>query len=157
MLHAHVETLFYHWIFQIYVWARSYRHVCTDLMIVGSKTSWLESSLLRVEDGLELLQRLCPWLLERARSHLFLSGILVLGLRYGLNLLASLEWILSWTWHIKFQALAIEYLIIVESWWSMVKSNVLTWEHFVITSSSLGSPLGPVIFKVILTFFACPL
>ena len=60
--------------------------------------------------------------------------------------------ILSWAWNVKLQALTIEYLVVVESGRSLVETNVLTGEHLVIWSTTLGSPVSTRVFEVVLTF-----
>lgn len=124
-------------------------------MIIGRETLLTESFLLRIENSLELLHCFSSWLLESSRSNLFCSCIFVLCLRSLSDFLKWLWRILSWAWHIEFQTLSVEDLIIVESWRSVIKTDVLSWEDFIVRCSTFSSPLGSSILKVILAFFIC--
>lgn len=102
-----------------------------------------------------MFQRLSSWLLEGSWTSLSHGPIFILGqtsLRY-VN--ALVIWILTRSWNVEFQTLAIEDLIIVESWRSLIETYVLTRECFVVTGSSFRGPLSSSIFKVILDFLVC--
>ena len=63
--------------------------------------------------------------------------------------------VLTGSRNIKFQALAIEDLIVIESRRGLIECNMFAWECFIVTSSALASPISSSIFKIVLYFFAC--
>jgi len=157
MFHTHVKALFNHRVFQIDIRSRTNCLIGAMLMVKGLKTFKSKSLILTIKNSTKLI-RSCfhsftSRLLECSRSDLFLSSKLVFRLTCDSNLLSFLCWVLSWTWHIKLQALSIEYLVIVESRRCLIKSNILSRKNFIITSSTLSSPLSSCIFKIILYFF----
>lgn len=64
-------------------------------------------------------------------------------------------WILTRSRNVEFQTLAVENLIIIESWRCLIKTYVLSRKCFVIVSSTLGGPLSSGVFEVILDFLVC--
>lgn len=60
--------------------------------------------------------------------------------------------VLAWTRHIKLQTLSVEYLVVIESWRSLIETDVFAGENFVISGSALGSPFGSGVLEVILDF-----
>jgi len=61
--------------------------------------------------------------------------------------------VLTGSRNIKFQALAIEDLIVIESRRGLIECNMFAWECFIVTSSAFGCPLRSTISKVVLHFF----
>jgi hypothetical protein len=100
VLHAHVETLLHHCVFQVAVGAR------TDLLIRA----------MTVKDRHIVFQHFGPRLLERARPRLRGCSDFVLWLGRFINFMVHAVSVLPWPWHIKLQALPVENLIVVESW-----------------------------------------
>ena len=94
-----------------------------------------------------------PRTLESSRPYLIISSHPVLWLA-GVTYICSMSLrILARTWNIKLQTLSIEDLVVIETWRSMIKTDVLAWEHFIIHRSFFTCPLSSSIFKIILTLF----
>ena len=64
-------------------------------------------------------------------------------------------WILTRSRNVEFQTLAVENLIIIESWRCLIKTYVLSRKCFIIVSSTFGGPLSSGVFEVILDFLVC--
>ena len=124
------------------------------LNIICLQALWFEPLLLRVKDSHRIFYALGPWLLEGSWSDKFLSTHLVLWLGGGGNFVHWLCGVLTWSGHIKLEALAIEHLIVVKSGRRVIESNVLAGEHFVVTGTTLIRPLSSRIIEVILYFLA---
>ena len=163
VLHTHIETLFDHWILEIYIGSWSDICFCSFLVMIRLQSFLFESSLLRVKDGtsscscrdwcLSIHVAVSSWLLESAWSNLVNSPQSILGLACVRDVASFALWVLARSWYIKFQALTIEYLVVIESWRRLIKTDILTWEHFVVACSSFLGPLSSCILEVILTFF----
>jgi hypothetical protein len=157
MFHTHVERLFDHRVFHIYV--RTWANVAssTFLMLVSLQSLIFESFFLAVEDSVALKTRLCgvrfasrslesswPYLIISPHSILWLAGMTYVG-SVSLRILAR-------AWNIKLQTLSIEHLIVIETRGRMVEANVLTREHFVIHCSFFSCPFCSSVLEVILAF-----
>ena len=157
MFHTHVEGLFNHGIFHVYV--RTWTNVGTSafLMLVSGQTLFLESLFLAVEDGFALEARLggvgfasrslessWPYLIISPHSILWLAGMTYVGSM-------SLR-ILTRAWNIKLQTLSIEHLVVIETRRSMIEANVLAREHFVIHCSFFSCPFCSSVLEVVLAF-----
>ena len=97
------------------------------LKLVCLKALCFEPLLLGVEHSQRLLHRLTSRLLEGARSSLSLGPISVLWLGCHSNcLLAAVFCVLARSWDIELQRLAVEHLVVIESWGCLVECNVLS-------------------------------
>lgn len=95
------------------------------------------------------------WLLESSWSHLIHCSKPIFRLTCISNVASLTLWILPRSRNIKFQALAVEDLVVVESRRSLIKTDVLSRKHLVILCSAFGRPLSSRILKVILASFLC--
>jgi len=97
--------------------------------------------------------RFAPRTLESSWPYLIISSHSVLWLA-GMTYICSMSlWILARTWNIKLQTLSVEDLIVIEPRRSMIKTDILAWEHFIIHRSFFSCPFSSSIFKIVLTFF----
>lgn len=124
-------------------------------MDVCSQTFVLESLFLAVEDcaAAGTWFSLTSWLLECTWTHLIFGSESIFWLACVSNITSLALWVLSRSWHIELQTLTIENLIIIESWWCLVKANVLAGEHLVVRSSTFRGPLSSIVFEIVLAFF----
>ena len=166
MLHTHIETLLDHWVLKIDVWSWSDIWFCSFLMMICRQSFLFESSLLGVKDCtsscscchccLGKVVAVVSWLLESTWSHLVYGSKSVFGLACVGDVASFALWVLARSWDIEFQALTVKDLVVVESWWCLIKTNVLSGEQFVVSSSSFLSPFSSCILEIILNFFICP-
>ena len=98
---------------------------------------------------------LASGLLESTWSHQIWCSYPILWLTGDSNVCSLALWVLARSWYIKFETLAVEYLIIIESWRCLIKPNILSWEYFVIWSTTFLMPIYSSIFEIILNFFIC--
>ena len=150
VLHAHVETLLHHCVFQVAVGAWTDLLIRAMLMYVSRQSLEFESLLLTVKDRHVVLQDFGPRLLERARPRLRGCSDFVLWLRSIVYFMVHAVSVLPWPRYIKLQALPVENLIVVKSWRCFIESNILAREDLVIGGAALRSPLRPRVFEVVL-------
>ena len=155
MLHAHVEALLHHCVIKVDVGAWANSLVRAVLVDVSCLTLVFESHILRVKDSHVALQGLCTWLLERARSRLSRSSSFVLWHCALMDFHLQSVLVLPWAWHVKLQALTVEYLIVVETGRGLVKTDILSREYFIIGGATLRCPLSSCILEIILNFIGC--
>ena len=157
MFHTHVERLFDHRIFHVYVGAWADVAFGAFLVLVSGQALVLESLFLAVEDSVALETRLggvrfasrslessWPYLIISPHSVLWLAGMTYVGS-------VSLR-ILTRAWNIKLQTLSIEHLVVIETRGSMIEANVLAREHFVIHCSFFSCPFCSSVLEVVLAF-----
>ena len=164
MLHTHIETLLDHWVLKINIGSWSNISFSSFLMMICLQSFLFESSFLCVKDRTSSCSccyccllgsihvAVASWLLESSWSHLVHSSESVLGLACVCDVASLTLWILARSWDIKFQALTVEHLVVVKSWWGLIETDVLSGEHFVITCSTFLGPLSSCILKVVLHF-----
>ena len=131
--------------------------ICSSLVIVTLKSFGSKSLILTIENGhiLIILHRLISWLLESSRTCLSHGPVFILWHTCLRNMNILVIWILTRSRNVEFQTLAVEYLIIIESWRCLIKTYVLSRECFIIISSTFSGPLSSGVFKVILDFLVC--
>ena len=132
--------------------------ICSSLVIVALLSFGSKSLILTIENGhiaLILLHGLMPWLLESSRTCLSHGPVFILWHTCLGNMNIFVVWILTRSRNVEFQTLAVEYLIIVESWRCLIKTYVLSRKCFIIVSSTFGGPLSSGVFEVILDFLVC--
>lgn len=122
MLHGHVEGLLDHGVLIIDVGTWAHVLLCSGLVVVTLESLLLESLFAGVE------------------NHCVLN-VLVSRLTEGLWSVDVLVRVLAWAWHVEFQRLAVEHLVIVESGRDVVERNFLASEGLVIFGSVLFGPL----------------
>ena len=150
VLHAHIEAFLHHCIFEIDVRAGPYSLIGAVLVDVCAQSLELKSLFLWIKDCQIVLQSFRTRLLERAWPSLSGSSHFVLRLGTGLQLHIDSMLVLSRAWHVKLEALSVEYLVVVESRRCFVEANILSREHFVVWSPALGGPLCPGVLEVVL-------
>ena len=103
------------------------------LMIVCREAPWLESLVLAIKDSGRdqatswcLLHSFASRLLECARSCLPRGSNRIFRFGGGMDFQMRFSRILAWPWHIKLKTLTIKDLIVIESWGSLIKTNILT-------------------------------
>ena len=62
--------------------------------------------------------------------------------------------ILTRSRNIEFQTLAVEHLVVVESWRCLIEANIFAREDLVVSCSSLRGPLSSRVFEVILNLIS---
>ena len=129
MFHRHVVALLDHRVFIGNVGSWADVLVSTGLIDITILTLVLKATLASVEHD-SILEMLVPRLTEGPWSAHAVSSC-------NLQLII----ILSWPWHLKFEALSVEDLIRVETRRGAVKTNLLAREGFIVSGSHLLSPL----------------
>lgn len=155
MLHAHVEALLHHCVFQVDVGAGADLLVRAVLVNIRGQSFQFKSLLLSVKDRHVASHIFGARLLESAGPGLRRSTVGVLWLGAGVDLELDAMLVLSGARNIKLQTLAVEDLIVVETWRSFIESNILTGKHFVVGGSALGSPLRSRVLEVVLHLISC--
>jgi len=156
MLHAHIEALLHHSILQVSIGAWTHLSRRSLLEDIALQSLELESSLLWVKDSQVAPHCLRSRLLEGAWPCLSCCSGFVLRLGSVVQFNMMTMSILSGSGNVEFEALPVEDLVVVESWWCLVETNVLAWENFVVSCSTFCSPLSPAVLEIIHYFIRCP-
>ena len=122
MLHRHIKTLLDHGVVCIYIWSWPNYSLCTCAVINTCACFWSETFFRGAENGSPIFK-----LLTTLRVHCFGTFS-----RVG----TSCVLVEPRSRNLKFEALSIKDLIIVEARWCSVKTDMLACHWFVIAGSS---------------------
>ena len=123
VLHRHVVALLYHWIVSIDIgsWTNDWLGSC--LVVNAGISLASEAFLARIEHNTCSLHLL--W--TRLTTHRFWASAV----------LRSWISVQAWSWHFQLQALSVEDLVVVESWWGGIETDPLSSNWLVVTGASL--------------------
>ena len=96
-----------------------------------------------------MLHCFASWLLEGSWSDELLGPYLILGLRSSGDLGLSRGVVVTRTWDIVFNFMAIENLVVALTGLSHIESDVFAGEHLVVLCSQLFHPLISAVLNII--------